>query len=64
MVYKTQALALLGATENIIKYNNLYDQWIVTSNIEACIVHKYPDLDHNPNRLAGSLVETYLTCIG
>ena len=62
MVYKSNALALLGAAEYIIKYKNLYDQWIVTSTIEACIVQKYPDLDHNPKKLVSSLASLLPCC--
>ena len=62
MVYKSNASALLGAAEYIIKYKNLYDQWIVTSTIEACIVQKYPDVDHNSEQLASSIAGSYPIC--
>ena len=62
MVYKSNAAALLGASQNIIKYNNLYDQWIITSTIEACIIHQCPDLEHDPNRLASSLAAMLPCC--
>ena len=61
---KTQALALSAAAKYIITYKNLYDQWIVTLTIEAYIVQKYPDLDHNrnPNRLAAIMAGSNLSC--
>ena len=37
MGYKTKILALLGAAENVVKYHNLYEQWIVTPTIETGI---------------------------
>ena len=62
MVYKSKSSAHLGAAENIIKYNNLYDRWIVTSTIEACIIHQYPDLDHDPKKLASSMAGLLPCC--
>mmetsp|Transcript_48320 Transcript_48320/g.52232 ORF Transcript_48320/g.52232 Transcript_48320/m.52232 type:complete len:247 (-) Transcript_48320:203-943(-) len=62
MGLKNKSSALLAAAENIIKYNNLYDRWIVTSTIEACIIYQYPDLDHDPNRLASSLAGMLPCC--
>ena len=58
----SKAMALLAAAENIVKYNHLYDRWIVTWTIEACIIHHYPGLDHDPNRLASSLAGMLPCC--
>ena len=62
MGHKTKSSALLGAAENIVNYKNLYDQWIVTSTIEACIIQQYPDLDHDPKQLANALSRSHPSC--
>ena len=62
MGYKNNSSALLGAAENIINYKNPYDQWIITSTIEACIVHQYSGLDHDPKKLPTSLARELPCC--
>ena len=58
----TLSQALLAAAENVVKYQNLYEQWIVTSTIEACICWQYPELNHNPNRLPSSMARAVPAC--
>jgi len=58
----TTSQALLAAAENVVKYNNLYDQWIVTSTIEAGICRQYPEFDHDPTRLASSMTRAIPAC--
>ena len=58
----TLSQALLAAAENVVKYQNFYDQWIVTSTIEACIQRQYPGFDYNPSRLPSSMAWAVTAC--
>ena len=59
---KSPSMALLAAAENVVKYQNIYDQWIATSTIEACICRQYPGLNHNPKGLPSSMARAIPAC--